>query len=173
MNLVKMIGAGALVMVGGGLLAWTFDDRSVEATVAKTGDSVVAMDGADTEMARSQAAARTTFDAFWTRINADKTGLDAISIKVAVPHAGGAEHLWMTGCKSANAQTFDCVVSNEAVDVPLKLGSRYSFERASISDWMYRQNGKIHGGYSIRALLPTLPAQQAQAMTAMLAPLPQ
>jgi uncharacterized protein YegJ (DUF2314 family) len=196
MKLIQMIGAGAVMVVGGGLLAWSLDDRSAQANIAsadkmgaveKTAavqpsaaqpvaqqqDNVVTLPAQHTDMARSQEAARSTFDQFWTRISQDREGLDAISIKVAVPHATGSEHLWMTGCKSADVQSFDCVVSNKPVDVPLKLGSRYRFQRASISDWMYRQNGKIHGGYSIRVLLPTLPAQQAQAMTAMLAPLPE
>lgn len=190
MKLVQMIGAGAVMVVGGGLLAWTLDDRSAQASIASTDEiaavqpaaaqqatpqqeNVVALPAQHSDMAASQAAARGTFNQFWARISEDRDGLDAISIKVAVPHDLGSEHLWMTGCQSVDAQSFDCVVSNEAVSVPLKLGSRYRFERAAISDWMYRQNGKIHGGYSIRVLLPTLPAQQAQAMTAMLAPLPQ
>ena len=190
MKLYQMIGAGAVMMVGGGLLAWTLDDRSAQASIA-SGDvmaaekTVAAVEPATQNrpsavlpaqlsgMDLSQIAARGTFDQFWTRISTDRRGLDAISIKVAVPHDTGSEHLWMTGCQSADAQSFDCVVSNEAVNVPLKLGSRYKFERAAISDWMYRQEGKIHGGYSIRVLLPTLPEQQAKAMTAMLAPLPQ
>jgi len=173
MKLVHMIGAGCLMVAGGMFLAWSLDDRTAEASVAAPEKAAVEVSNGDAEIARLQSEARSTFGQFWTRVSTDKTGLDAISIKVAVPHASGAEHLWMTGCKSADAQTFECTVSNEPVQVALKLGARVSFDRAAISDWMYRQDGKIHGGYSIRALLPTLPVQQAEDMTAMLAPLPQ
>lgn len=173
MKLLQMIGAGVLTVAGGMFLAWSLDDRSVEASISESADNVVTLQEDDDEINSAQVDARATFDRFWTRVSTDPSGLDAISIKVAVPHAGGSEHLWMTGCASADAQAFDCVVSNEPVEVPLKLGTRYQFERTAISDWMYRQDGMIHGGYSIRVLLPTLPVEQADAMAAMLAPLPE
>ena len=174
MKLGYMIGAGVVMVVAGMVLAWSLDDRgTAQASIGDIEANVVTLAEGDEGMATARGAALSTFDRFWGRVSSDPTGLDAISIKVAVPHANGSEHLWMTGCRSGDAQRFDCVVSNEAVDVSLKLGSRYQFTRADISDWMYRQDGKIHGGYSIRELLPTMKADQAAAMNAMLAPLPQ
>lgn len=173
MNPVQIIGAGTLFVVGGAFIAWSLDDRSVEAGLAGSDRNVVTLPEDHDELNTARSAARASFDGFWTRVSADRSGLDAISIKVGVPHANGTEHLWMTGCQSADAERFDCVVSNEPVDVPLQLGTRYSFDRAAISDWMYRHNGMIHGGYSIRVLLPTLPAAEAEQMTAMMAPLPE
>ncbi len=173
MKLGHIIGAGMVLMAGGMLLAWSLDDNKAQASIESSEQNVASFSEGDSKMSKSQSAARTSFDQFWQRVSTDATGLDAISIKVAVPHQNGPEHLWMTGCKSADAQAFNCFVSNKPVRVSLELGKQYSFERGAISDWMYRQDGKIYGGYSIRALLPTLPADQAEAMTAMLAPLPQ
>jgi len=172
MKLGYVIGAGVVTVAGGMFLAWSLDDRSAEASIDGSDKNVVTVASDDKGMANARLSALSTFDQFWSRISKDQSGLDAISIKVAVPHAQGFEHLWMTGCQSRDAQQFDCVVSNEPVDVPLKLGARYQFARSAISDWMYRQDGKIHGGYSIRELLPTMPADQAAQMNAMLAPLP-
>lgn len=176
MKLGYMIGAGVVLVAGGMFLAWSLDDRSAQANVAPAEPTVAASTPAPAAPASgvisSRLSALSTFDQFWTRVSTDRTGLDAISIKVSIPHANGAEQLWMTGCQSADAQTFDCVVSNEATHVALKLGSRFQFVRSSISDWMYRENGKIHGGYSIRELLPSMAADQAAQMNAMLAPLP-
>jgi len=173
MKLGYVIGAGVITIAGGMFLAWSLDDRSAQASIDGSDSNVVTLDADDKGMASSRLSALSTFDQFWSRVSNDRTGLDAISIKVSVPHANGSEHLWMTGCKSRDAESFDCVVSNEPVDVALKLGSRYQFARSSISDWMYRQDGKIHGGYSIRELLPKMPADQAAHMTTMLAPLPE
>lgn len=172
MKLGYMIGAGVLMVAGGMFLAWSLDDRKVQASIDSPDENFVTLAADDEGMATALGQARATFDKFWTRVSTDPTGLDAISIKVAVPHANGSEHLWMTGCQSPDAQSFACIVSNEPVDVPLQIGKRYDFQRADISDWMYRQNGLIHGGYSIRELLPTMPADQAKSMAAMLAPLP-
>ena len=173
MKLVYLIGAGVLTVTGGMFLAWSIDDRTAQASIEGADTNVVTVAAGDQGMASARESALSTFDQFWSRVSKDRSGLDAISIKVSVPHANGSEHLWMTGCRSDDAQKFDCVVSNEPVEVALTLGNRYQFARASISDWMYRQDDKIHGGYSIRELLPTMPADQAATMTAMLAPLPE
>ena len=42
MNLVQMIGAGAVIMVGGGVLAWSLDDRPAQASIAKADEVAVA-----------------------------------------------------------------------------------------------------------------------------------
>jgi len=174
MKIGYMVGAGVLTVAAGMFLAWSLDNsNSAQASIEGVEPGVISVAEGDTGMASARDGALSTFDQFWSRVSADKSGLDAISIKVAVPHANGSEHLWMTGCQSGDAQKFNCVVSNEPIDVALKLGARYQFSRGEISDWMYRQDGKIHGGYSIRELLPKMPADQAAQMTAMLAPLPQ
>ncbi len=173
MKLTHIISAGVVVMAGGMSIAWVFSDREAEAGISSEQARGTAEVKPDSRLTPSMLAARATFDAFWRRVSNDKTGLDAISIKIGIPHENGMEHLWMTGCVSEDAQVFDCVLSNEPRFVQQAFGSRYRFSRESISDWMYRQNGKIHGGYSIREELPLLPQDQADALSAMLAPLPQ
>lgn len=175
MDKTTMIAGLVACVAGGGFLAYSLDQpakANIGSVSISAKDNMVTLAEGDKAMAAARDAARATFDQFWTRVQGDTTGLDAISIKVGIPHDQGSEHLWMTGCQSADAQRFACTVSNDPVDVPLKLGARYSFDREMISDWMYRQDGKINGGYSIRALLPTMPADQIEALTAMLAPLP-
>lgn len=173
MKLGHIIAIGAVLMTGGVALAWMLDGRSVEARNVEPEKTVVAQPSEDEALIRARALARASFGDFWARVSRDRTGLDAVSVKVSIPHGRGIEHLWMTGCKAHGAEAFECVVSNEPEHVKLRLGVRYRFPSDAISDWMYRQDGKIHGGYSIRALLPTLPAEQAEVMKAMLAPLPQ
>ncbi len=174
MKLGLIIGGGLLTIGCGMGLAWMLDDRNAaQASIGGVEPGVVVLAEGNQRMADARGGAHATFNQFWDRVSTDRTGLDAISIKVAVPHDNGSEHLWMTGCQSADAQSFDCVVSNNPVQVSLALGSRYQFTRADVSDWMYRQDGKIHGGYSIRELLPSMPADQAEQMSAILAPLPQ
>lgn len=161
----------ALVAVGLIGQAMTGKEKSVQAEIGPVEHNVVTLASGDAAMAAARKSARASFDSFWTKVNGPGAqGLDAVSIKVGIPHSKGSEHIWMSGCDSRDAQRFACTISNDPVDVPLKLGARYSFDREMISDWMYRENGKIHGGYSIRALLPTMPKDQAEALSAMLAP---
>jgi len=173
MKLAHIAITAAVLMTGGVALAWMLDGRSVEARNVEPAQTVIEQPSEDEALVRARALARASFGDFWTRVSQDRTGLDAISVKVSIPHGRGVEHLWMTGCEAHGSDMFECAVSNEPQHVKLRLGVRYRFHGDAISDWMYRQDGKIHGGYSLRALLPTMPAEQADVMKAMLAPLPQ
>jgi uncharacterized protein YegJ (DUF2314 family) len=172
MKLGHIAAAAAVLVTGGIALAWTLDSRSVEARSVEPERTVVETPSEDEALIRARALARASFGDFWARVTKDRTGMDAVSVKVSIPYGRGVEHLWMTGCKTHTSEMFECAVSNEPEHVKLRLGVRYRFHADAISDWMYRQDGKIHGGYSIRALLPTMPTDQAEVMRTMLAPLP-
>jgi uncharacterized protein YegJ (DUF2314 family) len=38
-----------------------------------------------------------------------------------------------------------------------------------MSDWMFMRDGKMHGNYTMRPLLKTMPAEQAAKLRSMLA----
>lgn len=80
----------------------------------------------------------------------------------------------MSGFSINSDNTLEATVANDPVHVRhiVKLGDRYSFALQQNSDWMYYEGDVIHGGYTIRVLLPRLPKEQADAFKAVLAPLP-
>lgn len=172
MKIAYVVAAGALLVAGGLALALSTGGEGPEASVEAPTVPVADLLPEEESLRQARTDARATFGEFWSRVTADRSGIDAIGIKVSIPHAEGVEHLWMTGCRTGDLDSFECVVSNEPKAVPLELGSRFTFDTDAISDWMYRKDGKIHGGYSIRALLPTLPEDEAESMREMLAPLP-
>ena len=46
----------------------------------------------------------------------------------------------------------------------VKLGQRYSFTRKEISDWSYIAGGKMHGNYTLRVALESMPKEEAEAL---------
>ena len=55
------------------------------------------------------------------------------------------------------------MVSNE------KMGQQYSLSKTEISDWMFMRDGKMHGNYTLRPLLVTMPESQAEMYRQMFA----
>ena len=55
------------------------------------------------------------------------------------------------------------MVSNE------KMGQQYSLSKTEISDWMFMRDGKMHGNYTLRPLLVTMPESKAEMYRQMFA----
>ena len=51
----------------------------------------------------------------------------------------------------------------------VKFGQRIPLPEDDLTDWMYLQDGKIHGSETMRLLLKTLPPEEAKKLRAMLA----
>jgi uncharacterized protein YegJ (DUF2314 family) len=51
----------------------------------------------------------------------------------------------------------------------VKFGQRIEVPEADISDWTYTRNEKMYGNYTLRALLKTMPAEEAEQFKSMLA----
>ncbi|MFN7926277.1 MAG: DUF2314 domain-containing protein [Bryobacteraceae bacterium] len=65
---------------------------------------------------------------------------------------------------------FEGWVSNEPGLVHnVKYGQTWKVKKAEIVDWMFRRGGKIHGNYTMRPLLETMPAEEAAKYRVLLA----
>ena len=72
----------------------------------------------------------------------------------------GAEQVWITNIIFRNGQYYGTVSSTPVYLTSIRRGDRVNFYVNSITDWMFTQNGRIVGGYSIRYLLEQIPENQ-------------
>ena len=83
------------------------------------------------------------------------------------------EHIWVLVSALA-AGEITGTLANQPEEFDGQAGDVVTFPQAEVSDWMtYDAQGRIEGGYTIRAMLDQLPADQRDALEAQLAPLPQ
>lgn len=141
---------------------------------AQAADPVVAFATDDPEMTAAIEAARTTLDNVLERKATGGIPAEALSLKVAIPKTGGgSERIYVNGIVQIDEATFEGLLANEPDALPdLKIGDRYRFTHDQIVDWLFVVNGKMHGSYTLRVMLPQLPKDQADQFRAMLAPLP-
>lgn len=51
----------------------------------------------------------------------------------------------------------------------VKIGQAWTIGKDEISDWMFMRDGKMHGNYTMRPLLKTMPEAEAEKYRSMLA----
>ena len=79
----------------------------------------------------------------------------------------------MGRCRETHPGRFTCIVDDSPQSRRLRLGDRHAFTRDAIADWKYTDaDERIHGGYTIRATLPTMAADARAEIIPRLAPLP-
>lgn len=90
------------------------------------------------------------------------------SIKMPLETDGKVEHIWMV-VTGYDGKTFAGKLSNTpAFSKAVAEGSDVTVAAEEISDWMITRKEGIYGAYTLRALLPRMPKEQADAYRARL-----
>jgi uncharacterized protein YegJ (DUF2314 family) len=121
----------------------------------------------ETEMNAAIARAKKETDNFLKEL-AKPTGEDH-AVKAPIKDENGTEHFWLTDLTYKNGEFEGTINNDPGIVKNVKLGQKYKIKKEDISDWMYMKNGKMHGNYTMRPLLKTLPPDEAAKFKAMLA----
>lgn len=127
---------------------------------ARKHDNVVSFKKDDTGMAAAIAQARQTTDTFLARLNQPSTPDDYVTVKIALPTTDGSlEHIWCENVQFSNG-VFTATIANDPRDTQYKFGQQVTAPKGEISDWMYVQDGKLVGGYTIRYVHSTMTPEE-------------
>jgi uncharacterized protein YegJ (DUF2314 family) len=119
------------------------------------------------EMEAAIARARSEVDSFITEMSKG-TGTD-FSVKVAIEDKDETEHFWLKDIVYRTGK-FEGVIDNDPGMVSnVKRGQKWSVKKSEISDWLFMRDGKMHGNYTLRPLLKTMPEEKAAKLKSMLA----
>ena len=94
---------------------------------------------------------------------------EKFAIKIAVTDNEVVEFVWLPDVVNENG-TFKGKVRNEPTNVTnIHFGQSLGASEDEIVDWMFMRDGKMHGNFTMRPLLETLPEEVATAKRAILA----
>lgn len=127
------------------------------------GDAVTYATDADSAMNGAIEQARRTMSEFETVLKNPDSTQKNFAVKVALPHSAGVEHIWLA---KPEMETDSVVGTVETMPMYVKTvtaGQRVRIDRDVISDWMYMENGKLRGGYTMRIALDELPEKERAA----------
>jgi uncharacterized protein YegJ (DUF2314 family) len=125
-------------------------------------DKVTHVADDDPRMNAAIEKAKSTVSQFIAVLQSPKAGQSAFSIKMPFTDGGEAEHMWLSPV-TYDGTNFHGTINNEPATVKtVKLGQQVTVAPSKISDWMYVENKKLVGGYTLRVLRDTLsPAERA------------
>lgn len=106
----------------------------------------------DKAMSAAIDKARATNATFIAALEKPAPGQSSFSVKVGFVDGKKTEHMWLSPVRF-DGKAFQGVVNNQPESVKnVKMGQTVSIEPLQISDWMFVEDGKLKGGYTIRAL---------------------
>lgn len=122
------------------------------------------IEGDDSVMNKAIEQANYTLTQFDKALSSNDTTLVALALKMrfGTPEGGG-EHIWMTDITRKDNQYYGVVGNLPSSTMEVKMGDRVMIPKDKISDWMYIKNGKLIGGYTIRAIRDQLSEAEQKA----------
>jgi uncharacterized protein YegJ (DUF2314 family) len=139
-------------------------DKTVDKTIKRPGEpDVTFVAGDDPQMKKAIEKARATVADFIKALQEPKAAQSGFAIKKAFNDGKHTEHMWLSPV-TYDGKKLKGTVNNEPVNLTnVKLGAKIAVDPAEISDWMYIDDGKLVGGYTIRRLRDTLgPEERAK-----------
>ncbi|GHN01692.1 hypothetical protein WSM22_31810 [Cytophagales bacterium WSM2-2] len=101
--------------------------------------------------------ARLTLDYFKQSLSSPGPHQQYFSLKAKFEENGQAEHIWLTDVSYDESSNFFGHIGNVPINVTnVKEGQKVGVPFENVSDWMILENGKLIGGYTIRAIRDTM-----------------
>jgi uncharacterized protein YegJ (DUF2314 family) len=89
---------------------------------------------------------------------------DSFSVKAPIKDENGTEHFWISDVRYENGEFVGKIGNEPGIVENVKMGQEWKIKKEEISDWMYMRGEKIHGGYTIDPLLPTMDEAEANSL---------
>lgn len=143
-----------------GLLSRLFGKRKEAVTDDQT-LPVVNIAGDDERMNQAIEKARATLHYFQNSLATPQSYQQYFSVKVLIEDGQYTEHLWLTTPSFDDEGNLYGVVGNKPVSITsVSANQRIGIESQFISDWMIIEDGRLIGGYTIRAIRNGLPESE-------------
>lgn len=110
------------------------------------------LSGDDLEMNEAKKTAYQTLNIFTTAFESNNPNYKEFAVKVRFETAKGGEHIWISDLSLEDGDFYGVVNNSPVGTVEVKLGDNIRINKSNISDWMYIDNQKLVGGFTIRVL---------------------
>ncbi len=99
--------------------------------------------------------AKRTLDKFDKALKSNQYDTSTFALKIKFPTETGNEHIWATSIIIKNGHYFGIVDNLPELTTEVKLGERIQIAKENITDWMYADNGRLRGAYTIKYIRST------------------
>lgn len=111
--------------------------------------------------------ARSEVDSFVEQLSSGSG--EKFGVKSLVEDGDKSEHVWLTDIVYSDDK-FEGVIADEPEFVKnVEVGKKWTVSKTEISDWQFIREGKLHGNYTKRASLKSMPQEEADQFRSQLA----
>lgn len=128
------------------------NDRNTNRTKHGEEPAIYHVQGDDQTMNGAIAKARSTFQRFIDSLKSGNQSLEDFAIKMKFKTAEGNEHMWLSKISFVDSNIFGVVNNVPEHTKEVNIGDTVEVMADKISDWMFIEDGKLRGGYTIRVL---------------------
>lgn len=123
----------------------TKTEREGEPTIYSVTDN-------DAEMNDAIKTANQTLDKFNTALISGNKDFKYFALKTRFKTPNGGEHIWVSNITHKDKKYFGIVDNLPESTTDVQIGDTIQIVNDNISDWMYVDNQKLRGGFTIRLL---------------------
>ena len=106
----------------------------------------------DIEMNQAIKMANQTLENFNQALLSKKPDFTFFSLKTRFKASKGGEHIWVSEITLKDGKYFGVIANSPESTTEVKIGDTIQIAKDNISDWMYIENNKLRGGYTIKLL---------------------
>jgi uncharacterized protein YegJ (DUF2314 family)/ankyrin repeat protein len=121
---------------------------------------IIYVDENDAKMAAAMSKARLTVQDFIATLGKPKPAQTSFSVKVPIKDGDHTEHIWLMSIRFRDNQFVGKINNKPDRLMTVKLGDEVRVAPDQISDWMYADNGKLVGGFTVRVLRDNMTEDQ-------------
>ena len=113
--------------------------------------------GQDERVNHAMQQARDTVDIFISSMLNPIEEMRSFSVKVPMTENGEVEHMWLNKL-SIEGDEIEGEINNEPTTISnVVIGQKVKVNKSEISDWMFVVDGKMHGNFTLRAIIQDMP----------------
>ncbi len=129
--------------------------------IEREGESTIYLvDAADKEMNQAIKTANQTLNEFNRALENPAPSYSGFALKTRFNTANGGEHIWISNILRIDNNYFGIVDNLPEFSEDVSIGDTIQIKKANISDWMYLDNQKLRGGYTIRIVRNRMTEQE-------------
>ena len=106
----------------------------------------------DAEMNEAMKTANQTLEKFNEALISGNPSFESFALKTRFNTPNGGEHIWVSNILLKGSQYFGIIDNLPESTTDVKLGDTIQIKNDNISDWMYIDNRKLRGAYTVRVL---------------------
>jgi uncharacterized protein YegJ (DUF2314 family) len=113
---------------------------------------IITVTDTDAEMNEAIKKANATLALFNEALKNTNSGAGYFALKTRFKTSNGGEHIWVSSITVRDNKYFGVVDNLPESTTEVNIGDTIQIANENISDWMYIENQKLRGGYTIRLL---------------------